>query len=314
MTRAVVSRATYAWHVRTLIVGAIVLAASLGSAHADEDKLAALAPAADVRLAIAIGPAGQIYEPDGKGAWVRKQAGGVTHEIVTAAAAGNLVVAGAKSAPPFKLKAGAWTAMNLGLRAKAILGSGSRMLAAVGKSVFALDREKPAKLAEAPASVVALAGGSTGVVIATDTGLMKLVGSSFKPIAKGPKEVRALVSDRWALLDRGAFDLKTMRAIAWPAGVQVVDATTIGNDLVGVSLHDTTLELVTVKRGKVERETVPIERPGSVAGIVVDAQRRVAIALRDGRIALRDGGTWTVTEVREELPEAKPGPAPAASK
>lgn len=295
-------------------MASLVLAGSLGSAYAGGDKLAALAPAADARLALAIGPAGQIYEPDGKGTWVRKQAGGVTHEIVTAAGAGNTVVAGAKGAPPFKLKGGAWSVMNVGLRAKAIVGTGSRLLAAVGKRVFALDREKPAKLADAPASVVALAGSANGVVIATESGLMKLVGSSFKPIAKGPKQVRALVSDRWALVERGAFDLQTMRAITWPAGVHVVDATTIDNDLFGVSLHDAALELVTVQRGKVAREPVPVERPSAVAGIVVDAQRRVVIALRDGRIALRDGGTWTVTEVREQLFEAKPGPAPAASK
>lgn len=298
---------------RALIVAAVVLAGSIGSARADKPTLAALAPAADARKAVAIGPAGEIYEPDGQGAWVRRRAGGITEVVVAAATAGTTVIAGAKGSPPFKLKAGAWTALNLGLKARAILGSGSRVLAAVGKDVFALDRARPAKLAEAPGAVTALAGSARGVVIATEKGLMKLVGAAWKPIKKAPKRVRALISDRWALVDRGALDLTTLKVIRWPAGVHVVEATAIGNDLVAVSLHGKKLELVTMKRGKIEREEVPVDRPRAVVGVVVDNRRRVAIAMRDGRIVLRDGGTWTVSEVREELPEPKPGPAPAQS-
>jgi hypothetical protein len=297
--------------VRALLVIAILVAAA--PAGADKPTLAALAPARDARRAIAIGPAGQIYEPDGKGAWVRRQAGGVAAELVAATAAGNTVIAGAKGAPPFKLAAGAWTALHLGVKATAILGTGSRVLAAVGKTVFALDRARPTKLADAPGTVVALAGSPTGVVIATDRGLMKLVGTAFKPLAKGPKSVRALLSDRWALVDRGAFDLKAMKAIVWPAGVQIALATTIGDDLVGVSMKGKTVELVTIKAGKLAREKVDVADPQPIVGVVVDRDGRVAIAMRDGRIALRDRGAWTVGEVREELPAPKPGPAPAES-
>ena len=50
-----------------------------------------------------------------------------------------------------------------------------------------------------------------------------------------------------------------------------------------------------------------------MVGIVVDKKARIAIALRDGRIVLKDGTTWTVSEVREELAAPKPGPAPAES-
>jgi hypothetical protein len=300
--------------VRSLVAITIVLAATGDAARADKPKLAALAPAADARRAVPIGPAGQVYEPDGKGAWVRRQAGGITETIVSASAAGNTVIAGAKSSPPFKLKAGAWTALHLGLKAKALVGSGSRVLAAVGKTVFALDRSQPIKLADAPDPVTALAASPSGVVIATDKGLLKLQGAAFKPIKKGPKKVRALVSDRWALVDRGALDLKTMKPIVWPAGVNIVEATTLGADLVGVSMAGKTVELVTIKAGKVEREKVPVDDPKPVVGVVVDKRKRVAIALRDGRIALRDEGAWTVSEVRDELPADKPGPAPAESK
>ena len=289
-------------------------------ARADKPTLAALAPAHDARRAIAIGPAGQLYEPDGNGAWVRTKAGGLAEEVTGATAAGNTVFAAAKGAPPFKLKAGAWTAVNLGLKPKAILGSGSRVLAAVGKSVFALDKQTPTKLADAPGPISALAASSTGVMIQTDKGLMKLEGTVFKPlklVKKAPKTVRALLSDRWALVDRGAFDFKALKAFVWPAGVHIVEATTIGNDFVGVSQVGKTVELIRIKAGKtgkIEREPVAIDNPKPIVGLVVDKEARVVIAMRDGRIALRDKGVWTVSEVREELAAPKPGPAPAESK
>jgi hypothetical protein len=300
---------------RALFVIGMLVAGT--DARADKPTLAALAPAADARRAIAIGPAGQLYEPDGKGAWIRTKAGGVAEEVTGATAAGTTVFAAAKGAPPFKLKAGAWTAVNLGLKPKAILGGGSRVLAAVGTSVFALDKAQPLKLADAPGPVTALAASATGVVIQTDKGLMKLEGAAWKPVKKGPKAVRALISDRWALTDRGAFDLKAMKPFVWPSGVHIVEATTIGNDFVGVSMHGKIVELVTIKAGKtgkIEREVVAIDNPKPIVGLVVDKEARVVVAMRDGRIALRDKGTWTVTDVREELAAPKPGPAPAESK
>jgi len=300
--------------VRALVGFVIVLASTV--ARADKPTLAALAPARDARRAVAIGPAGQVYVPDGKGAWVRTQAGGVAEELVSASAVGTTVIAGARGAPPFKLKGGAWTALHLGLKAKALVGTGSRVLAVVGTSVFALDKRQPVKLPAVPptvTAVTAVGASPRGVVIATDQGLMKLAGTAFKPLAKAPKTVRALIDDRWALVDRGALDLKTMKPFVWPAGVQIALATTIGNDFVGVSMHGKTIELITIKAGKVGREKVPVDDAKPVVGVVVDKQARVAIALRDGRIALRDKGSWTVSEVREELAAPKPGPAPAES-
>jgi hypothetical protein len=311
----------YAASVRALLATAILVAAT--TARADKATLAALAPARDARKAIAIGPAGEVYQPDGKGAWVRTQAGGVAEELVSATAVGATVIAGAKGAPPFKLKNGAWTALNVGLKAKAILGSGSRLVALVGKSVIALDKPKPAKLADAPPTVNAVSSvgaSASGVVIATDQGLMKLEKAGklaeFKPLKnkKAPKSVRALLGDRWALLDHGIVDLKTMKVIAWPAGVHIVESTLLGNDFVGVSQQGKTVELITLKAGKVVREPVPVDAPKPVVGVVVDKAARVAVAMRDGRIALREKGAWTVSEVREELAAPKPGSEPAESK
>lgn len=282
-------------------------------AHAGPAVLATLAPATDARRAVAIGPAGQVYEPDGKGAWVRKQAGGIAVEIVAAANAGGNVIAGAKNAPPFKLKGGAWTALNLGVKPKAILGTGSRVLAAVGKTVFALDAARPTKLADAPAPIRALGASATGAVVVTDRGLARLEGTAFKPMKKGPKKVQALIGDRWALLERGAFDLKTMKLVAWPAGLHVGEAIAVGDALFAVAAHGKTLELFTIKAGKLERDKVPLPDPKPVVGVVADKAGRIVIALRDGTIALRDGVTWTTTTVRDELAPPKPGPAPATS-
>ena len=318
-TAATDDRPRYAVAVRALLAIAVVLAGS--TARADKATLAALAPARDARRAVAIGPAGEVYAPDGKGAWVRTQAGGVAEELVTATAVGSTVIAGAKGAPPFKLKNGAWTALNVGLKAKAVLGAGSRVVALVGKSVFALDKGPPKKLADAPPTVnavVAVGASPAGVVIATDQGLMKLDKGAFTPIKKAPKGVRGLLSDRWAVVDHGIVDLKTMKVIAWPAGVHVVETTTLGNDVIGVSQQGKVVELITINAGKpkapIVREPVPIDNAKPVVGVVADKTARVAIAMRDGRIALREKGTWTVIGVREEIAAAKPGPAPAESK
>ncbi len=289
-------------------------AAAKISAPADRPVLAALAPADDARRAIAIGPEGQVYEPDGKGAWVRTHGGGIGRPIVGATAVGGTVLVGATGAPPFKLAGRTWSALHFGRKVRAILGRGSRGLAAVGRSVFALDTLEPSKLANAPASIRALAGSGKSVVIATERGLMKLVGSAFRPVPRCPTGVRSLISERWALLDRGAFDIKTLRTVPWPTDVDVERATAVGNDLVGVSRHGATVELITVRGRKVTREPVPLRGATSIVGIIVDKQARVAIALGDGRIAVRDGGTWTVTEVRQALPAARPGPPPAESR
>ena len=65
--------------------------------------------------------------------------------------------------PPFeRLTTGGWSVMNLGLHASALLGRGSRATAAVGKAIFALERGKATKLADAPAPVIALAASANG--------------------------------------------------------------------------------------------------------------------------------------------------------
>lgn len=290
------------------------------AARADAPKLVAIAsPGADARKAVAIGPEGQVYEPDGKGNWIRTQAGGVADPLVGVTSASGLVLADAKGNALFKLRDGVWSSIYLDTKTKAILGTGSRALAAAGKSIYALDRGRAVKLGEAPGPVLALAGSRAGVVVSTAKGLMTMKGKKFTPIKKAPKNARTLVSDRWVLVDRGVIDLKSLKTTSWPSGVRVGDATTTttskGEVLIAVGTHGKATDLYTVsaKTAKLEQETIPFTTRVDIVGVVADKAGRIVVGTRDGQLAVREGGKWTVATVREELPDAKPGPAPAES-
>lgn len=283
------------------------------TAHAGKPVLAALAPASDARRAVAIGPAGEVYEPDGKGEWVRHRGGGTAEELVTAVAIGSTAVAVAKDGTPFKLKPSGWSAIRFGPKARPIVGAGTRILAAVGKSVFALDKGEPREMPAAPLPVISLAASAAGAVINTSKGIHRLEGGTWKPVKKAPRRVKALVSDRWAIVDKGALDLKSFKVVAWPAGCRVTETTVVGDSLVAVAAKGKQLELLTVTRGKVAREAIPLDRGDSVVGVVADREGRVVVAAKDGSIAMRVKGAWTTTAVRTELAPPKPGPAPATA-
>jgi len=313
-----------------------VLTAS-AAADAAPATLAAIAPAGDVRKAVAIGPTGQLYEPDGKGAWVRRRAGGTSENITGAIAVGGngTVIATAKNSNPFKLtKTGTWSAIVIAPKEKPIMGTGTRVLAAMGKKVFAFDTTaaEPTKLADVPSPVIAIAASRSRAIAVTPKGLYELQGASWKQIKKAPKTVRSLVSDRWAIVDRGVLDLKTLQTIAWPAGVRVDETAAVGDTLYAVAAKGKSRELLTLspraaakakaaKGAKAapaaaaafDREEIPLASSVAIVGVVADEGKRVAVATRDGKVAVRAGGTWTTAEVTDELPAAKPGPAPALS-
>lgn len=304
-------------------------------AYADKPTLVGLAPPPvdDARLAIAIGPSGQAYEPDGQGTWTRRHAGGTAAEVVIATRAGKAVIVGAKDAPPFKLVDGTWSSVYLGQHAKAIVGFGSRALAAVGRSIFALDRTPPVKLANAPGVVTALAGSPASVVITTDAGVFRLDPTGWIQLAQTSV---ALVTDTWGLVDRGAMNLQSNKIIAWPTDVRVVAAASPAalpaastaawpgdNTLYAIAVHGAELELLTVHAGKLDREPIAFDASATIIGVVADRSGRVVLAASDGRLAIRDHstadftahtpGTWTTTRVREALPAPRTGPAPAIS-
>lgn len=277
--------------------------------------LVALAPADDARQAIALGPGGEVYAPDGKGAWIRSQAIRTADPLALAGRAGSAIVA-LGDGVVYRLAENGWSAIRLVQKGKAVMSAGDRAVAAVGRQLFVLDKTvggEPAKLALAPDPVLAIGSGAKSVVIVTARGLLRLDGKAWKRIDR-PRRVERLVSDRWALADRGAIDLRGGAVIAWPAGVSVdVAAPAPGEGLAAVGVTRAGLELVTLAKGKVVRDPIAGTAGARPTGVVLDKGGRATIALADGRVLVRDRGTWSTTAIREALPADRPGPAPATS-
>ncbi|HEU0034582.1 MAG TPA: hypothetical protein VFQ53_28355 [Kofleriaceae bacterium] len=292
-------------------------------------RLAALAPPTtdDALRAVAIGPDGEVYEPDGKGAWIRTQRITTADPIAIVGRADGAVIANAGGAV-YRLAPNGWSALRLVQQGKAITSGGSNAIAAVGRQLFALDRMErgePAKLAVAPADVLAIAGAQVAkpgaklpsYVVATDKGLLRPDKTGkLVAIAGAPKRVNRLVSDVWAITDKGALDLRTNKPVAWPAGTTITLATPGPADsLVVVATIAKQPELVVVRAGKLERAPLAITPPSAPVGVAVDRAGRAVVALRDGRLLVRDkAGAWTTTEVKDALPADKPGPPPATSR
>jgi len=280
-------------------------------------QLAALAPPPgdDARKAVALGPTGQVFEPDGAGAWVRDQAISVADRITVTGRAGGQVVA-LGDGVMFRLAPNGWTAIRIIQKGKATMSGGPRAVAALGRQLYAIDRAaagEPTKLALAPSPVLAIGSGKT-VVIALDRGLFRVTGAKLTAIKRVPRRVDRLVSDRWALVERAAIDLTKGKSTPWPEGVKIATAASGPSDgLVAVGSSRGALELITLTGTKLVRDPLPAGVTGSAVGVALDSSGRAVIALRDGRICVRERGTWTVATVREALPAAHPGAPPAAS-
>jgi hypothetical protein len=317
------------------IAAVVVLLAVRAQAAPATPVIAALAPGdRDARESVALGPNGQAYEPDGKGAWIRHHAGGIADEITRATRAGALVIAGVDGGPPYAYRVGRsgtttgeWNLVVLGLRAKAVLGRGPRATAAVGPQVFGLDTGKPVRLADAPGPVTMLAASARGVVIETDKGLAKLEGKRWKPIANVPSQVTALLDDRWALVEHGLVDLRTQNTTPWPAGFKVASVFAVDNDLViAAGMHGANPEVVTLKAGKLDRagiviaatvagsQSAPAIVGAGIVAIVGDRAGRVVVATHDALWVRDPAGAWTAGALRDDLPADRPGSPPAESK
>ena len=304
---------------RRAAVVAVAVAAQIaqiahGGAAADTaaPRLAALAPADDARRAIAIGRGGEVYEPDGNGAWVHRLPCTTATPVVAAGRAGAAIVA-LGDGVVYRLAGNGWSAIRLVQHGKAILGDGPRALAAVGRQLFALDpmpRGEPTRIAQAPGEIIAIGAGPAAAVVATDAGVFRLAGGKLVAIAALPGRPR-LVSDRWAIVDRGALELTTGRVTPWPAGVDIGPAAVAGDALVAVASNSDGLELLTVAGGKLARDRLGVT--GTAVGVAADRASRAVVALADGRIALRGAAGWTVTQVVDEPVTERHGPAPAAS-
>lgn len=276
-------------------------------------RVAALVPSDDARKAIVIGVTGEVYEPDGKGAWLHRLPCSTAHAVIAAGRAGGAVVA-LGDGVVYRLAANGWSAIRLVQRGKAIMSAGMRSLAAVGRQLFALDalaRGEPTKLAVAPANIVGIGAGPRGIVVATKAGVFKLERSRLVALRAVPSRLR-IVSDRWALVDRGALDLASAKVTAWPRDLAIGVAAGAPDDaLVAIGASGAGLELVTLRGSKLARD--PIGVAGTAVGVALDRAGRAVVALSDGRIALRDRTGWTTTQVRSEPTAEHPGAAPATS-
>ncbi len=299
------------------------------------------APADDARRAVAIGPQGEVYEPDGKGAWVRRQRITTANRLSHAARAGGAVVALGEGVV-YRLAPNGWSAIRLAQKGKAKLAGGWRAVAAVGRQLMAIDRlagGEPAKLGAAAGEILLVGAGRT-IVVATERGLFRIDGARTAPIA-APRRARMLVGDRWAIVDGGAVDLRSGKTTAWPAGA-AIEVAAEGHDdrLIAVARVAGKLELFAAGAGKLERAPIGATAPGAggstsaadaaagagrstlasdaaaagaPVGVAVDRAGRAVVAFRDGRIAVRERGAWTTITVGVELPPPRPGAPPAVS-
>jgi hypothetical protein len=182
------------------------------------------------------------------------------------------------------------------------------------RQLFALDQltgGEPTRLALAPGNIVAIGAGAKAIVVATEAGVWRLEAGKLVALRSVPAHLR-IVSDRWAIAARGAVDLTTTKLTGWPSGLTIGVAAASSDDaLVAIGDGRAGLELVTLRRGKLERD--PLGITGTAVGVVVDRAGRALVALSDGRIALRDKTGWTTTQVTDEAPAEHPGPAPATS-
>ena len=216
-----------------------------------EPRLIALVPAADAAWAIALGPHGEVYEPDGRGAWIRTRPIATANRLTSATRAGDDVIAGGDGVI-FRLADNGWSALRLHQRQRAVLSAGAWGVAAVGRQLFALERGRagePAKLGVAPAAVQMIGAGIDAFTIATERGLYRFTGGAFRRLPRAPRRVERMITDRWALIAHGAIDLDTGVVTAWPADttIEVVGPGAAGA-LVAVGRTGTQLELLTLVR------------------------------------------------------------------
>ncbi len=305
-----------AWAV---LAGVVALAAGVASARAD--VLAAIVPSGDdVRRSIAVGPSGQVWEPDGTGTWTRRAEGGVAADVRGAALAGNALVVGGKSVPLYRKESAGWIAMRLGERGRTTVGTGPRASIAIGKTIFVWNGATWKRVGRTLGNVGALwAASETKVVVATDTGVARYAAGGFTVVTGAP-EVAAFGTGGpapWATTTDGAAYEVTTRRVHRPtvAGepmmvelVAVSAGTTwaLGRTTTGIGLgrfH---------KGAWTEAIPPPIADDDAALAMAADASGALLVATRGGALhVLPDGGSWTAGTRAEALPAATPGPGPA---
>lgn len=296
---------------RTLVVALVF--ATIAHAHAD---VAAIVPATDVRKSTIVGTNGEIYEGDGKGAFIRTQQGGVAATVTMAGTSGGAVVVLAGGVV-YKHADNGWSAIRLAQKTRAVMSGGSRSVAAVGRQIVALDQNvkgEAVKLASASSAVLKLGAGKA-IVFQTASGLFRVDGKKVKALKGTPRQVSSIVNDKWATVDKGALSLDSGRVTNWPADVTVTaTGATAKDELAAVgSVRGGGFALIVVSGTKTDRSAITGLADGKPVAVAIDADGRALVALVDGRFALRTGSTWSLASVTDAVPAPRPGSPPAVS-
>ena len=304
---------------RAALCVAAALVASSGTARAD--VLAAIVPASDdVRRSIAIGPSGQVWEPDGAGTWTRKTEGGVAADVRGAALAGTALVVGGKFVPLYRKEPIGWIAMRLGERGRTIVGTGPRAAIAIGKTIFVWSGTSWKRVGRTLGEVVALwAASESKIVVATDTGVARYAAGGFAVVPAAPPVATFGTGGpaTWAVTTDGAAYEVTTRRVHRPTvggepmtvehvAVTAAGAWALGRTSAGLALG------AFHKGAWSEAIAPPIAPDDTVLAIVADRSGALLVVTRGGALhVLPAGGSWTTGTRAEALPAATPGPGPA---
>ncbi|HTJ46938.1 MAG TPA: hypothetical protein VL463_32765, partial [Kofleriaceae bacterium] len=208
---------------RALAILAILAIAS-GVARADAPVVTAVAAdPSDVSAAILVGPGGQVYAPDGHGAWARTSAGGIASGATSAARAGGDVLAAGNAL--YLWKDGAWSVTPLPQKGAPIIGVGPAAAAAIGAAIVVRGAKgwtRVPDLSPAPTSV--WAASETQVVAISGGVVWRLRGKAF--VRGGPATALAPGPRALAIAGAQVIDVSANRAIK--AGGEVLAATSAG--------------------------------------------------------------------------------------
>ena len=314
-------------HVASLALALLGLAGQPASA---DDLAAIVDDATDVRKSTLIGPSGQVYEPDGAGAWVKRVPGGVAADVTAAMRlAGRIVVTG-RAAPMYAFDGKLWRVTPIGQRGRVVVATGPTPCLAIGSQIFQHDKQGWVRVATAPAPITALwAASRTNIRIATATvGTATTASTSAVWTQRGGK-FQQLTPATIAT----AFVGTTTPLAVTAAGLVEIDkakAPLLGSitDIVGSAVNPkgndvwivtaspgAALGLVLLRGGKLAPAiATPISAGSALADVTVDSAGRVLLATRDGAVQLWDGKAWSAGTIRSELPAPGRGPGPARTK
>lgn len=306
----------------------LVAGLAVASAQGDDDRPAAAKPTsadrvvavaadpADVTKSLLVGPSGQVYEGDATG-WVRRRGGGVAADVTGAAIAGGELVVAGRMTPMYRRTGETWFALRLGEDGMTRFGTGPTPAVVIRRQVFVHSKARTwTRVATIPGKTASAvwASGKT-VWLADGAGVYRLKGKSF--VRAGDTVDGLGGGTPWAITPTGLRHLGSGRTVAAELDGAAVTILAAGGasgaaDLtVVVEAAGKPVLATASKTGLTRVDDVPVT--GAIAALAVDKEGRVLIALRDGTVAVRAGGSWQTFQVSDQLPAGRDGPGPSLS-